>query len=544
MHKSIREFLINYPKQVIKFSQTFPVITKAATSLIISVVIFISINKYQIPPSINTLKIGRVGSVLYINPVIQTANPNETLLISLIYDPLVEPNISGTILPSIAKTWSITEQGKHYVLVLRDNIHWPKDNTILTASDVYKTLMTIRDSKQRTAIVKALENITITQPGPFTLDFRLKQPNNNFLELLNIYIAKKTSLKNYSYAQLLEEPDLYSPIGTGPYIIKTRTLQSITLTRNPQYFKGVPALKTLTINFYNSRKELISAYINNAINFFTTTNPTDIKQVLNQPHTKIHTYTLAYYTRVLFFNLLNTKSAVSDTNIRQAIFYAIDKQKLIKDYPGAQVATGPYNKFSWAYLPVSTKSYSLQKAQYFLRLCKQKFKDKCTNLTLTFANTPENRTIVQRIQAELAQIGINLKLKPLSSLEILQQVLPNRDFEILYFGIQSTIDPDQYNLWHSSQIKYPGLNISGLKSKRIDYYLEQGRITPNKLRRQYYYQQFQQELEKYRPVVYLFYPPLYVIAPDNLKIPLSSKYIISEQQIFQDIQKWIFKPSK
>ncbi len=538
---SFRQRLVNYPYKVIKYTSQNRLFVTPVLAFISSLLIFIFIFKLTTNlPTQKQLIIGATGNVLYLNPVIQTANLNELLINSVIYDSLVEPSVNGEILPGVAKTWSISADGKKYTFIIRQDIKW-HDNTNLTAKDVKATLEKIKNSKQNTAIVKALQDVNIKEVSPYMLEFTLKQPNSTFLELLNIFIAKETNLSNYPYAKLLEEPEIYTVTGTGPYKLETKKVDSLTLVANKKYFRGSPKINTLQFKFFDSQKRLRLSYIANEISLFLSNNPQVYKQFEKQKDTNIATFNLAYYTRVLYFNMTNKNSPTTNLSFRKAILYSINKSKLIQNYPGAQIANGPYNEFSWAYSSDMSAPFDQQKAKEFLKECKNQLKKDCTNVTLTYASNKTNDLVVNNIKNQLKEVGINLKLRPMSTQDILEQILPNRDFEILYFGIQSTIDPDQYNLWHSSQIKYPGLNISGLKSKRIDYYLEQARITTNKLKRQKLYLDFQKELAKYTPVVYLFNPPVYVISKNYIKIPVTNQYIISEQQLFKTIYLWDLK---
>jgi len=75
--------------------------------------------------------------------------------------------------------------------------------------------------------------------------------------------------------------------------------------------------------------------------------------------------------------------------------------------------------------------------------------------------------------------GLVLNLEPLSYKQLTQEIVATRDFELLMYEVETTIDPDQYNLWHSLKTNYPDLNLSGYTYERVDILLEEGRTELN-----------------------------------------------------------------
>ena len=80
----------------------------------------------------------------------------------------------------------------------------------------------------------------------------------------------------------------------------------------------------------------------------------------------------------------------------------------------------------------------------------------------------------------LKEEGVVLKLEKLNYNQITQEIIATRDFEVLLYEVETTIDPDQYNLWHSLKSNYPDLNISGYSYERVDILLEDARKTKDR----------------------------------------------------------------
>ena len=527
----MREALISYPDLVIGLIKKYPIFARAILSAIL-VYLLTALSSSQIYSSelkqtFREIKLGIVGNVVYLNPVIQTGNENEKNLNALLYKNLVNIKTNGDIIPGIAKTWTISADGKQYTLYLDPTLKW-HDGTPVTADDVAETFNKIKQSHASTAIAKALKDINFYILDPHTVRFELSQPNAVFLELLNRPIAPAKYIKDYTYAYLFQNPEAYEPVGNSVYKLEKYSPETINFA--PLNLTA-PSIKVFTFNSEYLRK---MALLKGDINSYVFSNPTEYTQLKKHSHFKLRIFKQAFYTRVIYFNLKKSNSPVTNLNFRNAIMYAINRKELIRNYPGAEPAYGPYPEISWAYDPfVLNYKYNLALAKEFA----EKLKD-LKSVTLTYADDPTNQAVAEQLKAQLAKVNIKLKLRPESTFRILQEILPARDFEMLLFGIQTTIDPDQYELWHSSNIAFPGLNIAGLSSKRIDFFLEQARISTDRLKRRQYYLRFQRELFKHVPVVYLYRPPIYLVTYEGIEVPQTDNYIYDASSIYQRIYKW------
>jgi peptide/nickel transport system substrate-binding protein len=92
-----------------------------------------------------------------------------------------------------------------------------------------------------------------------------------------------------------------------------------------------------------------------------------------------------------------------------------------------------------------------------------------------------------------------------------------RDFELLLYEVETTVDPDQYNLWHSLKVDYPGLNLSGYNYERVDLLLEDARKTTDVTTRKSDYVQFQKYLMKDAPAMFLYNPSFNFYYDSSLK---------------------------
>lgn len=106
------------------------------------------------------------------------------------------------------------------------------------------------------------------------------------------------------------------------------------------------------------------------------------------------------------------------------------------------------------------------------------------SFTLTVAEGEPYQTLGTTLVDSWQKAGFNVTLQTKRLDEIQQQIAPSRDFQALLTGISYGGEIDPYYLWHSTQIRPPGNNLSGVKSEKIDAAIDQLRQTYNVAERQ------------------------------------------------------------
>ncbi|PIY17835.1 hypothetical protein COZ14_01790, partial [Candidatus Dojkabacteria bacterium CG_4_10_14_3_um_filter_Dojkabacteria_WS6_41_9] len=162
-------------------------------------------------------------------------------------------------------------------------------------------------------------------------------------------------------------------------------------------------------------------------------------------------------------------------------------------------------------------------------------------ITLTYLDTETNSEIAQNLRKQLLAEGINLLFNKVSEDVLLQQVLPQKEFELLLFEIHTGVDPDQYGLWHSSQTNFPALNLSEYNSSEVDTLLERGRLQTNLDKRTEIYKQFQERLTTDAVAIFLYHPAFYEVYFDIIdrKVPLT---VSSSTDRFTGVNTWTLMP--
>lgn len=259
-------------------------------------------------------------------------------------------------------------------------------------------------------------------------------------------------------------------------------------------------------------------------------------------------YEIPLYARVrmIFFNI--RKEKLESKEIRGAINHLIDKEKLLEEakISGIQ-ASGPIATTSWAYSSGTVYEYNPQKASELLKgLGYTKNEEsgyyesadkKILSFTLSYYKNNFNERLASVFKDLLKKEGIVINLEALSYTQLTQEIVATRDFELLMYEIATTVDPDQYNLWHSLKSNYPDLNLSGYSYERVDILLEEGRRSIDRKIRKEKYTLFQKYLTQDSPALFLYHPNYKYIIKDDIKIG-DIKHIVFPYQRFEDIAFW------
>lgn len=370
--------------------------------------------------------------------------------------PLIAASEDGKPIADLASHWTVADDGKTYVVFLRDNLLW-HDLTPVTAAD----------------ISIAITDVKITALNNKTIEFRLPNPIVYFPLLLDKPVFKGGSF-----------------FGTGQYrIVDIEEVQGFIkrISMHPKNNK----LPRLQLRFYQSESQLQQAlkigevkvgYINSTSSFASYQN-FQIKK--KEDPLKIVT---------IFYN--NNDGLLASKDVRQALNYGIN----LKNFQNlGKLATGPIQFSSWVYNgEVNKYVLDLKKAKEHLE------KANVEKPKIVLSYTQELEETAQLIKKDWEALGIEIDLKKEKSIP--------KNFQTLLVINKLEPDPDQYNLWHSTQ---KTTNITGYKNVKIDKLLEDARITQDETNRKELYLEFQRFLVEDAPAAFLYHPYNYLITYKN-----------------------------
>jgi peptide/nickel transport system substrate-binding protein len=158
-------------------------------------------------------------------------------------------------------------------------------------------------------------------------------------------------------------------------------------------------------------------------------------------------------------------------------------------------------------------------------------------LDLVTANTQEYRKASEYIAGFWQEIGIKTNVEFVDTKEFSRNVLKGRDYDVLLYGMILGSDPDQFPFWHSSQVDFPGLNLSKYVNRNIDALLEKLREIDDEEEEIELYKKFQDILIKERPAVFL-YMPTYTYATTDEVEGIDIVRIFHPSDRFANVYEW------
>ncbi len=243
-----------------------------------------------------------------------------------------DPFDSGNIIPDLAHSWEIGEDGKTYTFFLRKDVQF-SDGAELTAEDVKATFDRIAKppsgiSIPRSILFKAVSEITARDK--YTVEFKLSEPRpvsfmmSAIASGWNVIVRKKTlEDNNYNLRKVVIYP------GTGPFRSIRRVENEIwVMEKNPSYWnKGLPYVDG--IEFYNVlpfSPEMASAILSGRVDYVRAVDPVTTRKAKATPGMS----TTDHYQSVIQATWMNNKrKPLDDPRVRRALHLALDKPVLV-----------------------------------------------------------------------------------------------------------------------------------------------------------------------------------------------------------------------
>ncbi len=172
-------------------------------------------SQIQIASRGGNLTEGVVGTPRFVNPVLAVTRADKDLS-ALIYEGLMRLGPEGTLVPNVAESVTVSDDGLTYNVVLRKDVEF-QDGTPLTSLDVIFTVGKIQEASLASPLRPSFDGVTVEQIGEHELNFVLPEPYAPFIENLTFgilpqHIWKDATNEEFPFSQRNSEP-----IGSGPY---------------------------------------------------------------------------------------------------------------------------------------------------------------------------------------------------------------------------------------------------------------------------------------------------------------------------------------
>lgn len=560
-----------------------------------------------------------------INPLLPTNIQLEKDIVELIYEPLIKEEFvqgkdgkySTQIKEVLADRVTLIQQGADYIFDLKKGVRW-HDGTIFSADDVIATFDLLSIMPETNAYVRTIKQLNWQKIDDFSVrvctksesgdsnscdDSRSKRKISNLLELISFKILPEHKIQDITQANFETNlPQIYrAPVGTGKFEFSNSDDYSITLIRNNDYYAkntNENEIGTIIFKYYKDLNDGAKAIQNGEVHTLSSSSIEFMHQMEEYKNINLNLSPVLFNQYwALYFNLAknpdgNSKGPVffQDIRVRQAISSAIDRNEIIKSalLNVGEEAEGPINNKSgffstdakWYRYNVSKAKSLLDDAGWTLKKGdKYRTNDNGDELSfsLYFVNSYDRNAVARVVKQNLESIGVNViidrKDQPGQSSvnpnqegwslsELSTEVLAPKSFDVILYGINTFIDPDRYELFHSTQTDFPKLNFSSYVGSvltvkpnpnrqsasdpatvtlpKVDELLERGRARDPLLesdKRLSDYKEFQDLIAEDAPVVFLYHPKFIYYSNSAVKnIDLTN--VSSLEDRFRNIDEW------
>ncbi len=494
---------------------------------------------------------GIAGRPRFINPILWQ-NEAERDLVALIFSGLTSANDRGEVVPDLARSWTISDDGLSYTFSLRRDARW-HDGTPVTAADVVFTVRLVQDLSYTTHPELAMlwRTVKVSAPDERTVRFTLEQPFAPFLDYTTLGLLPSHLLKGVSIDDLAAHPFNQQPVGTGPFHLVELDDEHAALEPVAADGRRRPYLGRLEFRFYPDYHTVFGAYQRDEVQGISRLLPEDLPEVAADEDLNLYSAPLPSLT-IVILNL--NKPFFEDARVRRALLLALDRQVLVDQVLEGQgvVADSPLPPSSWAHeATLSTGTRDLQEAKRLLDDAGWTDPDGDGlrargplefEFQLVTNDDPRRAQLVELIAQAWAQIGVRAHPKVVSPVDLSQDYLRYRRFDAVLYGLSfPTHDPDPYPLWHSSQTNGEGQNYGGFANEEVDALLEEARLTTDQPTRAAMYRRFQVMFAKEVPALPLFYDVYHYAVSKTVHNVQLGPGLLDPSERFRNIADWYIR---
>lgn len=378
----------------------------------------------------------------HLDPTGAAAQAIDQVLYSNVFEGLTKFMGDGSIVPGLAESWDISEDGKTYTFHLHDGVKF-HDSTPMDAEDVKFSLDRARaedSTNAQKALFAGIESVDVIDPT--TVAVTLKEPQGSFL--FNMAWGDAVIVAPESIDGIKE-----MPVGTGPYVFKDWVKgDKIVLAANPDYWGEAPAITDATFKFISDPTAAFAAVMAEDVDAFAGfPAPENLPQFEADPRFKV----LVGSTEGETILSTNNKMPPFDNKmVREAVAHAINRQEIIDGAMfgyGTPIGThfAPHNP---AYVDLTAMSdYDPEKSKALL--AEAGFPDGFET-TLYLPPPSYARRGGEIIANQLAQVGITANIENVEWAQWLESVFKGKNFGLTIVSHTEPMDigiyarPDYY----------------------------------------------------------------------------------------------------
>lgn len=452
-----------------------------------------------------------------------------------LYNTLIETDSALNLVPSLALRWEIDGSGTTYIFHLRNDVFFHDNEAFVNgkgrkmiADDVVFSLKRITNPATASSGAWIFNNhIDTTEAfkaiNDSTFQLKLARPFNPILGILSMQYC---SIVPHEVVEKYGKDFRRHPCGTGPFMFKDwEEGLALTMLKNPIYFeqdangKKLPYLDAVKISFLDSKAAEFLNFRQGKLDFINDIDPSFKDELLTKKgdlkkdwegkvQLQKHAYLTTEYLGILFdsSNDLVRNSPLKIKKVRQAINYAIDKEKMML-YLRNSIGFAATSGFSPKGLPsfnIAVKGYNYQPIKARNLLKEAGFANGKNLPQIKLLTVPIYADLGSYIASQLGESGIPVQVEVIQKSLLLEQT--SKSQALFFRGSWQADYPDAENFFSVFYSKNPAPpNYTRFKNPAFDNLYEKALTENNDSLRYTMYNEMDKLIIEDAPVVPLWY---------------------------------------
>jgi peptide/nickel transport system substrate-binding protein/oligopeptide transport system substrate-binding protein len=403
-------------------------------------------------------------------------------LIQQIFDGLVQFDQNLNLVPALATSWKVSSDGLVYTFNLRSNANFHNGRQV-TAGDFVYSFTRILDPKEESSALsffqrvkgaaayrdgESKEVVGLRAIDAHTLEITINEPFAPFLSVLAMISSKVVPREEI---ERLGKKFGRHPVGTGPFRLESFEEDRIILGANLDYFGGRPYLDRVAYTIYAGaqRQKILQEFLADRL---------EEAAVFGADREEMAQTTVYQFVRkpslsLQFYGMNCTSAPLNDKRVRQALGWAINKEKIIREVFKDQFIPAE------TILPPGMTGYTPENAAYGYDperakelLAKAGYGPSQKKLSLSLLSASKSNVAQKElamVAADLAAVGVELQIKYETDWPTFEATLNSGRFQLYrYFWSADIPDPDNFlNVICGSDSLYNFMRYSNPKVDRL-----------------------------------------------------------------------------
>ncbi len=470
--------------------------------------------------------------------------------INQLFNGLVQMDDELNIIPSIASSWDISEDGMVYTFHLRSDVYFHDHELFpegegrkVIAEDFVHSLFRIVNPEVTSPGAWIFNNLDKSKDLGFkalddsTFQIYLKQPFPPFLGLLT---TQYCSVIPHEIVEHYGRDFRNHPVGTGPFKFKMwKEGVQLIFVKNDNYFEktpegeSLPYLDAVSISFLSEKQVVFLEFVKGDLDFISGLDEMPIDEVLSHTGELNPKYEGKFilesrpYLKTDYLGILVDKesalvkaSPLSNKLVRQAMNYGIDRVKMItylRKNVGTAAHAGIIPRGMPSYDTSIVKGYKYDPDKAKELLIEAGYGGSVTMPSIEISTSSDYLDMCEFIQHQLGEIGFNITIDVKAAVTLRELVATSR---IVLFRKNWLADyPDAENylaLFYSKNFAPIGPNYTHFKNDEYDALYETAQLETDDTARYKIYQQMDQLIIDEAPIVPLYYDQSIRLIQNNI----------------------------